>query len=223
MKTLKPYLCSCGETDPAKFYKDRKSQCKQCSSKKVASVKLQKRLNLEEMGSLGLEPLTCKQCGMTKAVHLFRVENQSRCIECLSQLNKSYRTASEEKYLKSLLRHRKNQAKKARVPFNITLGDLPPIPKVCPVFGHHLVIGTTRKNQGQAPSLDRIRPELGYVPGNVQIISHRANTLKNNARVWELLKVALGTFKHYKDQFPGSRPTVEFLDEFSTFLQDHDI
>lgn len=40
-----------------------------------------------------------------------------------------------------------------------------------------------------APSVDRIRPELGYVKGNVRVISSRANLLKNNAEIWELEKV----------------------------------
>lgn len=39
------------------------------------------------------------------------------------------------------------------------------------------------------PSLDRINPDRGYVPGNVQVISFRANTLKNNATREELAKV----------------------------------
>ena len=37
-----------------------------------------------------------------------------------------------------------------------------------------------------SPSLDRIIPELGYVPGNVQVISHQANTMKSNATLKEL-------------------------------------
>ena len=35
-------------------------------------------------------------------------------------------------------------------------------------------------------SLDCIIPELGYVPGNVAVISRRANTIKNDATIEEL-------------------------------------
>jgi hypothetical protein len=36
-----------------------------------------------------------------------------------------------------------------------------------------------------SPSLDKINPELGYVPGNVAIISYRANRIKNNGTAEE--------------------------------------
>jgi UDP-N-acetylenolpyruvoylglucosamine reductase len=38
-----------------------------------------------------------------------------------------------------------------------------------------------------APSLDRIDSARGYVPGNVQVVSHKANTMKSNASTEELI------------------------------------
>lgn len=38
-------------------------------------------------------------------------------------------------------------------------------------------------------SIDRLIPELGYVKGNVVVISYKANTIKNNATVDDLEKV----------------------------------
>jgi hypothetical protein len=38
-------------------------------------------------------------------------------------------------------------------------------------------------------SLDRIDSDKGYVKGNVQVISYRANMLKSNASIEELEKV----------------------------------
>lgn len=35
-------------------------------------------------------------------------------------------------------------------------------------------------------TIDKIDPEKGYIPGNVQIISFRANTLKNSATIEEM-------------------------------------
>lgn len=52
----------------------------------------------------------------------------------------------------------------------------------CPVLGVPLVDGNT--------SIDRIDPSKGYVPGNLQIISSKANRMKNNATVEELRRFA---------------------------------
>lgn len=69
-------------------------------------------------------------------------------------------------------------------------------PTHCPVLGIELdypVRSGERKDQAAAPnwpSLDRWDSTKGYVPGNVFVISYRANTLKNNATLGELLKIA---------------------------------
>lgn len=57
----------------------------------------------------------------------------------------------------------------------------------CPLLGLEL---TYSKYEGSAPdnyaSLDRIIPSKGYVDGNVQILSFRANTLKGHATLEEM-------------------------------------
>lgn len=69
-------------------------------------------------------------------------------------------------------------------------------PTHCPVLGIELDYPTAYGERGtQAvkpnwPSLDRWDSTKGYVPGNVFVISYRANTLKNNATYEEILKVA---------------------------------
>lgn len=62
------------------------------------------------------------------------------------------------------------------------------IPAVCPILGIPLVKVARRIVPG-TPSLDRIDSSLGYTPDNVQIISFRANTLKNDATLEELRAV----------------------------------
>lgn len=41
-----------------------------------------------------------------------------------------------------------------------------------------------------SPSLDRIRGDLGYVPGNIIVISNRANRIKSDASIRELRDIA---------------------------------
>jgi hypothetical protein len=77
--------------------------------------------------------------------------------------------------LLSLARHR---AKKKSLPFNITVDDVP-IPEVCPILGIRMFRNSGGKRQGpHSPSIDRKDPALGYIPGNVWIISAKANEMK---------------------------------------------
>ena len=65
------------------------------------------------------------------------------------------------------------------------------IPLHCPVLGLPLYRNSGGAAQGpNSPSLDRIDPDLGYVRGNVKVISARANSIKSNATPEELLRVA---------------------------------
>lgn len=84
----------------------------------------------------------------------------------------------------------KHRAASKGVPFAITIEDVEAIwTDRCPVLGIELLVGTGR--QGAAsPSLDRIRPELGYIPGNIQVLSLKANAMKSNATPEQLLKFA---------------------------------
>lgn len=76
------------------------------------------------------------------------------------------------------------------VPFGITWKDIT-FPLLCPVLGIPINYGVNNGNvHDSSPSLDRRIPELGYVKGNVQIISAKANRIKTNATPEELRKVA---------------------------------
>lgn len=69
----------------------------------------------------------------------------------------------------------KARAKKYDRDFNITIDDLV-VPEICPVFGTPM----------KSPSIDRTDSSKGYVPGNVDVISHRANQIKSDATLEEL-------------------------------------
>ena len=86
-----------------------------------------------------------------------------------------------------ILQRARRRAKQKGLLCTITLKDIK-IPLRCPVLGILLERQGT-KNRAAAPSLDRLRPHLGYVPGNVCVISYKANTIKNNATLEELEKV----------------------------------
>jgi hypothetical protein len=83
----------------------------------------------------------------------------------------------------------KGRARKDGRPFSIVRTDVT-IPEFCPALGIRLEKGKG-KVCDTSPSLDCIVPELGYVPGNIAVMSFRANTIKQNATADELESVAL--------------------------------
>jgi len=70
-------------------------------------------------------------------------------------------------------------ARSENIPFTITPDDLA-WPIKCPYLNIELDYTPGDKNDNKA-SLDKIVPALGYVPGNVQIISLLANKMKSSA------------------------------------------
>lgn len=98
---------------------------------------------------------------------------------------RKYRDANPEKYLFSAAKER---AKKYKREFNLEQSDIV-IPDLCPVLGIELV-KNRRGLKDNSPSVDRINNDLGYVKGNIAVVSMKANRLKSDATVDELLKVA---------------------------------
>lgn len=62
------------------------------------------------------------------------------------------------------------------------------IPEICPILGIPLFFSPSIKTDN-TPSLDRIDSQLGYIKGNVWIISWKANRVKNNVSLNELIKI----------------------------------
>ena len=79
-----------------------------------------------------------------------------------------------------MLGRSRQAAKKLNLPFNLEVEDIV-VPEMCPILNEPLKIGTR-----YAPSIDRIIPSLGYVKGNVWVISMKANAMKTDATKEEL-------------------------------------
>ena len=105
------------------------------------------------------------------------------CVDC------SYKRLKNTMHYQ--FQQRKSKACKKGIPFIIEFSDIEQ-PEYCPVFGLKLNYAWTGKKGPGDPNkatLDRVIPELGYVPGNVYIISWRANFLKSDAKIEELEKL----------------------------------
>lgn len=98
--------------------------------------------------------------------------------DALLTINKiNYKTDPRRKML-SAARVRANAL---GVPFAITVADIS-IPERCPILGINLEVGDGRQH-ASSPSIDRLVPSLGYVPGNIHVISLRANRMKYDASI----------------------------------------
>lgn len=102
------------------------------------------------------------------------------------------RLKNPEKWLVYALIRAKHRAKKRGLEFNIISSDIS-LPTHCPVLGIELIYGmgsgTGPAKHSQSPSLDRMDNSIGYVAGNVYVISTRANLLKKDATLEELSRL----------------------------------
>lgn len=130
----------------------------------------------------------CSSCRWERSAREFHVARarpsglQSICRKCRPKFNAVVNGNRTHVY--DLLAAARARAKKQGVPFDLTEDDIV-IPDVCPILGVRM-----RRGKGTStpcsPSLDKIIPALGYVPGNIAVISRRANTIKNDASIHEL-------------------------------------
>lgn len=129
----------------------------------------------------------CKLCKLPKEkFSINRHGNESSvCQQCRNKQLNDYKYRNRNYWMLTCAKHR---AKVAGLPFNITREDVV-IPEYCPALGIKLE-GGTRQDHDASPSLDRIIPDLGYVKGNVVVISHKANRIKTDATAEELRKLA---------------------------------
>ena len=151
----------------------------------------------------------CTRCNVTKPLSQFSYSWQTKdkhcykCKDCAKERSADWKKRFPDRYaqykanerkkrtidpIPTMLISAKSRAKKKGWIFNLKREDIK-MPILCPIFGITLKTGLG-KLVPESPSLDRINSSLGYVSGNVRIISHRANTIKSNATAQELFLVA---------------------------------
>lgn len=117
-------------------------------------------------------------------------KDANRALVRKREKDRAYRRAGTgEGYRALWMNNIKLRAKRKGLPFNITLEDLV-FPDVCPVLGIPIVARSGAFSDN-SPSIDRTVPELGYVKGNVTIMSYRANRIKCHASLAELQAIVV--------------------------------
>lgn len=160
---------------------------------------------------------------------------QSECKSCMKIRTTAYHRQHRERIrpknnlatakkrrsdpIKNILAQAKSRAKANGHDFSITADDLV-FPELCPVFGRPLSfglghgLGMKLAERDWRYSLDRIDNARGYVPGNVIVVSYRANRIKSDASAEELIKVArfyerLEAEKSGQADMPAMQPREE--------------
>lgn len=133
----------------------------------------------------------CPSCKEIKSSIEFETTKYNRsglypyCMDCNKRRFKTLRESKKEQIMYGVI---KKRAKDLGLPFDLDKSDIK-IPDYCPVLG----IKIERNNsafKGSSPSVDRIIPSKGYTKGNIVVISNRANIIKRDATIDELIKVA---------------------------------
>lgn len=124
------------------------------------------------------------------------------CIKCTKEKGPAFSKKYYDKLLnvdpkmyklKTMIKTSKERATKQNVPFSIDLEYLISILKAddsCPVLGIKLDWNCRKISKDNSPTLDKIIPHLGYIKGNVAVISKIANTIKSNGTSQQIFAVA---------------------------------
>ena len=112
--------------------------------------------------------------------------DKERQAEYLKDWERNKRRNNPEYYL---WKAAKKRARDKHLDFNIEVSDII-IPQFCPLLHIPIIHKTgTGKRRPDSPSLDRLDNSLGYVKGNILVVSWRANKLKADAEFQELQRL----------------------------------
>jgi hypothetical protein len=138
----------------------------------------------------------CRMCAEEKPIEQFGFVKNGKPI-----LYSYCRPCSVEKQRQlpleyRLVQHAARRAKKKHVPFSLKRGDFE-IPTYCPILGMQM---KQNRDHGKDDSfsIDEIIPGVGYVKGNVQVVSNKANIMKSNASRDQLLAFADWVYRTYR-------------------------
>lgn len=129
----------------------------------------------------------CKLCQAAKWQEYYS-SNKERHLTQKKQYRKKTKTSIEHIKMR-LIEQSKKRAKNSGIMHTISAADID-APEYCPILGIKLT-----SNEGGFPlansySLDKLEPQKGYVPGNVKVISYRANSIKSDGTFEEHIKIA---------------------------------
>lgn len=173
----------------AEYYQKTKDAKKE---RKAITSKIYHEKNKDELNKKSREYYAKNKHTVLERVKKSKKESYDKDPKQMLTKQKEWKRKNPAKYL---LQNARGRAKRYNIAFNLTLEDIT-IPEMCPYLNIQLV----PFSEWGSPSLDKIVPELGYVKGNVQVISNLANTMKSSASIDQLICFAENVLKlHKKD------------------------
>ncbi len=144
-------------------------------------------------------PRPCKRGHVYK-----RFVKTTSCAKCSQdQTNERYKERRQQSPELTMRTSAKKRARELGIEFAVTASDIRavwPEDGKCPILGLELTPNTGKGPHDQSPSLDRLNPKLGYVVGNIAVISYLANRIKQNVTDPQI-------FDNLADWLEGLRPT----------------
>jgi hypothetical protein len=199
----------CGEIKPLdQFYTEKRakdgktSRCKVCldiQKREYRATHKKERSEHEKKRRL-TDPTFAEQAAVRNSRYYQKVKEEGgeRWEKVVQNRNKNLAKMRERRPEYFMLKGAKYRSKIENLPFNLEESDII-IPEYCPILGIKL-----KQAEGyvsdDSPSLDKKIPKLGYVKGNVAIISYLANKMKQNATPEQLEMFAKNIIPYLKNE-----------------------
>ena len=131
----------------------------------------------------------CYTCNELKdfntAFNNFKLSKDGKMTQCKMCVRKKRDEKMDKQPQYFLYFEAKKRAKERNIEFDINLQDLF-VPEKCPILDVKLIPNKNGKFAADnSPSIDRKDSSKGYVKGNIQIISFRANNIKGDGTLEE--------------------------------------
>ena len=197
----------CNELKPlSDFYNDKRvkkdgkaAQCKACSNaqNKAYRETHKEQRNEYERNRRATDESWNKQISERNIRYFEKMkEENGERLQNYKERTKRWNKSRDPRY--NMWMGARDRAYNKKLEFNIDLEDII-IPDICPILNIPLV-----KNSKQADkdsmTLDRIIPELGYVKGNIRVISRLANAMKQDASFEQLKLFAENIIKYINNE-----------------------
>lgn len=154
-----------------------------------------------EFGYTNLKQIFCSSKCRSRILYY---ENPVKYRNKQKELRQFQKDANQNYYIWYMI---KTRAKRKNISFDIEVEDII-VPNECPI----LKIPLHYECRENTPSMDRIDNSKGYIKGNIQIVSYKANTMKNSASPKELTEFAKWILDNFTDEEEWIKENMEYMD-----------